>query len=141
MREIKFRTWENLDDIKIRVWDIKNKRMKEVMCFYSTEQVEYRDNLSIISLNKRQGDRFVLMRYTGFKDKNKKEIYEGDIVRCNDCSCAVVVWRKDGFALDFLDNAKELPSLWYNAENNEKIEVVGNIYENPELTVLLSDDA
>ena len=80
-------------------------------------------------------------QYTGFKDKNTKEIYGGDIVRCNDEYCAVVVWKQDGFLLDFLINKKNIPSLWYNAENSEKIEVIGNIYENPELTILLSDDA
>ena len=78
--------------------------------------------------------------FTGFKDKNTKEIYEGDIVRCNDEYCAVVIWKRDGFILDFFGSVKSVPSLWYNAENSEKIEVVGNIYENPELTILLSDD-
>ncbi len=80
-------------------------------------------------------------QYTGFKDKNRKEIYEDDIVRCNDCSCAVVIWERDGFVLDFFDDMKNIYSLWYNAENSEKIEVIGNIYENPELIVLLSEDA
>jgi len=79
-------------------------------------------------------------QYTGSKDKNTKEIYEGDIVRCNDKYCAIVIWKRDGFVLDFFGNMKSVPSLWYNAENSEKIEVVGNIYENPELTILLSND-
>jgi len=80
-------------------------------------------------------------QYTEYNDKNRKEIYEGDIVRCNDEYYAVIIWKRDGFILDFLDNMGCIPSLQYNAERSDKIEVIGNIYENPELTVLLSDDA
>ena len=80
-------------------------------------------------------------QYTEYNDKNRKEIYEGDIVRCNDEYYAVVIWKRDGFILDFLDDMGCILSLQYNAERSDKIEVIGNIYENPELTVLLSDDA
>ena len=79
--------------------------------------------------------------FTGFEDKNRREIYGGDIVKCNDGYCGVVIWKRDGFVLDFFNNKKKIPSLWYNAENSERIEIIGNIYENPELTILLSDDA
>ncbi len=78
--------------------------------------------------------------YTGFKDRNKKEIYESDMVRCNDQYCAVVVWKRDGLVLDFFDSVKTIPSLWYNAENSEKIEVIGNTHDNPELVALLYDE-
>ena len=80
-----------------------------------------------------------IMQYTGLKNKNGTEIYENDIVRCNDQQGAVVVWKRYGFILDFFNNVKNIPSLWYNVESSE-IEVIGNIYENPELIIYLSDD-
>jgi len=80
-------------------------------------------------------------QYTGSKDKNNKEIYEGDIVRYSDKHTGVIVWKYTGFVLELLNREKSTIILWYDVDKRDNIEVVGNIYENPELTVLLSDDA
>ena len=79
-------------------------------------------------------------QYTGSKDKNNKEIYEGDIVRYSDGYTAVIVWKDTGFGLEFIEEV-ESPQTWYYLPNGNILEILGNIYENPELIVLLSDDA
>jgi len=79
-------------------------------------------------------------QYTGSKDKSNKEIYEGDIVRYSDGYTAVVVWKDTGFELEFIEEV-ESPQTWYYLPNGNVLEILGNIYENSELIVLLSDDA
>ena len=80
-------------------------------------------------------DEIKLMQSTGLKDKNGKEIFEGDIVDYKGRE-AVVKWHGSyaSFIYRFVDGLKERVSEWdplflacYN------FEVIGNIYENPEL--------
>jgi len=80
-------------------------------------------------------------QYTESNDKNKKEIYEGDIVRYNDKLTGVIVWKYTGFVLELLNRKKSTIILWCDVNNRDNIEVIGNIYENPELIIFLSDDA
>ena len=80
-------------------------------------------------------------QYTDSNDKDKKEIYEGDIVRYNDKLTGVVVWKYTGFVLELLNRKKSPILLWYDVDTEDNIEVIGNIHENPELIILLSDDA
>lgn len=78
-------------------------------------------------------------QYTGFKDKNGKEIYESDVVQASKSWTSEVIQRfKSTVDLDIdiftlkkdLDTGKELD--WMRLSDYE-LEVIGNIYDNPEL--------
>lgn len=139
-------------EIKFRVWDVENKEMLEVQeldfepTFYggriAIRPDQYNDYFDTEDM--------ILMQYTGLKDKNGKEIYEGDIVKAyfkkgawkyNDKNyCGYkngdVQYCVDGFIL-YIENYKEkiypLSSFGDNDGNINELEVIGNIYDNPEL--------
>lgn len=77
-------------------------------------------------------ERYNLMQYTGLKDKNGREIYEGDIVRIGDELVEEVKWIAEG---DWL--ADKQPMVGFVSHGTiykgSPVEVIGNIYENPEL--------
>ena len=72
----------------------------------------------------------VLMQYIGMKDKNGKEIWEGDIIRhdneYDDVETSPIEFEQVGFWPTSFDNE-------YGWPPEDEIEVIGNIYENPEL--------
>jgi len=76
-------------------------------------------------------DSLIIREYTGLKDKNGKEIYEGDILAKYMFISWVVVWDKSGFYVyNLWDNAQE---YHYVLDDVHDREVIGNLYENPEL--------
>lgn len=75
---------------------------------------------------------FEIVQYTGFKDKNGKDIYEGDIVKGTTFR-GIVEWseRYGKYWIKLADNRHgKTTALYHNAY---AIEITGNIYENPEL--------
>jgi uncharacterized phage protein (TIGR01671 family) len=115
-REIKFRVWLIVEN------DFNDEGYKMIYDLAFEEYLPVNDQLSSVKH---------LMQYTGLLDKNGKEIYEGDIVKSAKSihdKNGVVEFYKGSFILRF-DN--EYYALGFY--ENEKGEVIGNIYQNPEL--------
>lgn len=116
-------------EIKFRIWDIHN----HLKC-YSNQYSLYCANGVISNSVFVDGGkkRFISQQYTGLKDRNGKEIYEGDIVKIEDkeeVRIYDIVFSHGYFGLN--RGSKFKHALMY--PYTEIIEVIGNIFENPEL--------
>lgn len=122
---------------KFRAWVKDEKRMTDVheMTFIDGEVYLISDITGFYAY-----EEFKLMQSTGLKDKNDKEIYEGDVVKFpefnGDIYITPVVWDKSCACFGLSFSGKYPISFDYLEEfytELKDIEVVGNIYENPEL--------
>ena len=80
----------------------------------------------------------IVMQCTGLKDKNGKLIYEGDIVRDEHSGAvAIIEWLSYAYSLMAhirgMDDYLPLEDICFACEASTPFEVIGNIYENPEL--------
>ena len=116
MRIIKFRVWAWDTEINKIVVYIDKIDFREGYAFYCDEKEEWQR----VRLQH-------LMQYTGLLDKNKKEIYEGDIVKFNNLNC--VVKQEFGAWVGSYFGSNEL--IFFNelANDNNDFEIIGNIYE------------
>jgi len=128
MREIKFRAWANGS-----MWLVNG-----LACSDNSDRMDLVDH-SIGGYDRvcdyDDVDSCVLMQYTGVKDKNGKEIYEGDIVEM-EFGKGIVVFDSAAFLVRNLDDDEyygfdDFFSLYKGG--CYLVEVIGNIYENPEL--------
>lgn len=117
MREIKFRAWDNkkecFTDYQI---------MDDFILFFEKHNGCWLSN---------KENRFELMQYTGAKDKNGKEIYEGDIVVLNNIendNMCIVRYEHSSYRLEGWSLREDLSNV-----EDRFLEVVGNIYENKNL--------
>lgn len=117
MRELKFRAWDKHD----------KEFAQNIDCLLDISVAE-----RVFALDDENGE-LIIEQYTGHKDKNDKEIYEGDIVKCffTDRLYQVVYRVWDASFVCENDEWEEI-LLFINNER-PSLEIIGNIHENPEL--------
>ena len=118
MREIKFRAWDKYYK-KMRYKNlilVPTKVLNDCFC----------------------DEDLIFMQYTGLKDKNGKEIYEGDIYNING-EQGEIVYIDGMFCLKPFAGKRLATPIGLYLANMRYIEIIGNIYENKELLVVKND--
>lgn len=105
-------------EIKFRAWSLEHNTM-----WHDIHKTTYFEQFL-------SNDKRIVMQYTGLKDKNGKEIHEGDIVvdhsDVDDKRRYQIIWENAGFEM-------QTKYLMRMLRIGDFLEVIGNIYENPEL--------
>lgn len=119
-------------EIKFRIWDKSNKSWNQYLLLNAAGKIVVIDDDVGGQANTADNqENYVIQQYTGLKDKNGKEIYEGDIVlsTCpkilNDNFTGVIIFDEGSF-LTKIDN-NDIRGVF------DELEIIGNIFENPEL--------
>ena len=130
-REIKFRAWDKIDSKMVSVSHLKiNRVTKDWMAYYWDEKQGLEMPLG------KEKRAFFLMQFTGLKDKNGKEIYEGDIVEEKDFKRIFKIeWDEYEARWDLIMMKGD--DGWVGQKRHIvdtcRMEVIGNIYENKDL--------
>lgn len=117
-------------EIKFRIYDFELKKLfSDSMIKIGLDGFVYKDEFFI------SDRKYQLMQYTGLKDKNGKEIYEGDILNYGTPKY-IYFDEKEGRYLLKNDN---IGYAFYVSDLVNQSEIIGNIYENPELLEKIND--
>lgn len=106
-------------EIKFRAWDKEPKRMIYLKTVHDSLMFYQDGNASYYNLqNGSGGEEYELMQYTGLKDKNGRDVYEGDLLKSPYLEHSwTVEWNNEGACFELPHGVNEC-------------EIIGNIYEN-----------
>jgi uncharacterized phage protein (TIGR01671 family) len=135
MREIKFRAWLS--------WDEAGRNMGKMIF---TELREFKRDIGFLAsddmIQMRESKSFMGVywtQHTGLNDKNWEGIYEGDIVQNFEPDNFVIEYSNGSFWCVGYSKGKPIVDMFEpyilssKAVESEQLEIIGNIYENPEL--------
>lgn len=122
MREIKFRAWCQESHFPTEFDQM----------LYSEKYTSLADLFSEVERARQDGAKVTVMQFTGLHDKNTKEVFEGDILSCGHGQIVSVEWGEQSagwcISLQMAGEPYREP-----LENRMSFEVIGNVWENPEL--------
>jgi uncharacterized phage protein (TIGR01671 family) len=124
-REIKFRVWD--DETKIMIYPHNSTYRPHHQWFTKENTIEYANMQNGFTTTQ-------IMQFTGLKDKNDREIYEGDIIKTSgllDNIIGEVIFLTELGSWGI--HPKDWDKLTTYRIYEGKREIIGNIYENPEL--------
>ncbi len=134
-RKIKFRAWNKVWGMMSLVDKIEFEEGKPVSVSVTIKATDFdhTDEWSDYEV----GDDIILQQYTGLKDKNGKEIYEGDIIQTDVNLKKWIVYEEDyAWYVKNIGSNEKYPLGVYKkliSVASSKLEVIGNIYQNKTL--------
>lgn len=129
MREIKFRAWDGCNMLHPEELEVINPATGRVM--HDVDAACGDPECCTSSGPDWEDIAWPVMQYTGLKDKNGKEIYEGDLIHLPAWNPNIVeiVFNRGAFCFRFASS----DAFYHDIKYVEDAKVIGNIYENPEL--------
>ena len=134
-RELRFRIWDKIHNH----WVVENSSLQITKnnhaYFLATDVLKY-ESKNIITPNVddkyiNQSEDYVIQQFTELKDKNDKKIYEGDIIKDRIFIGEIRFSSLEGWI--FGDYTNFHYNFYSDDVEIENLEVIGNIFENPEL--------
>lgn len=135
-REIKFRVWNGIE----MVHDITTGKFGTFYVNPDNNGIDRNDSASMTQLNTKYPDTVPVMQWTGLKDKNGRDIYEGDIYEMYGHNYKIV-FDNGAFCITGVKRHATTPINWKPETEDDcmiedfasKMEIIGNIHQNPEL--------